>query len=86
MAEEMPSSAGESLLLERKWYLANRSALLGTHGGRYIVVYNQQVFGGYDTFVEAYEAGATKYGAVPFLLQHVVDPEPVAHVSGFVVN
>ena len=68
--------AEEGLLKTEKDYLiAHQEELAKKYPGRFVVIYGEQVIGGYDSYEEAVRTGQEFCGAGPFLVRNVHRPE-----------
>jgi hypothetical protein len=64
---------------ERQFFEENREDLLRKFPGKFVVVKNKQVLGGFQSIQEALGAGGREYGSVPFLVRRTDQaPENVA--------
>lgn len=59
---------------ETAYYEANLLGWMGQHTGEYIVIKNDSVLGFYHTEDDALAAGASAFGAQPFLVRKVGEP------------
>ena len=60
---------------ELRWFRENLKDLLEKHPEKWVVVYHQQVIGGYDSFQEAYRAGVVATGSEEILVKQVTEKE-----------
>lgn len=75
------SKAPTRLRVETQFYESHKVEWLRTYPDKFVVVKNNELLGFFDTFYEAYSAGATKYGTgTDFLVKRVVEREPVFEV------
>jgi len=65
MPEEM------SLQKEYEFYLKTKVELLKEHKGKFALIKDESLIGTFDTDQDAYKAGLTKFGNVPFLIVRV---------------
>jgi hypothetical protein len=64
---------------ERQFFEENREDLLRKFPGKFVVVKEHQVLGGFQSIQEALGAGGREYGRVPFLVRRTDQaPESVA--------
>ena len=61
--------------IELKTYEQNRDQLLGTAEGKYVLIYNNQIVGIYDSKMDAIATGYQQFGNVPFLVKQIVKVE-----------
>lgn len=66
---------GQVLDAELKTYEQHRDHLLGTAEGKFVLIWNDQVIGVYDSKMDAIAQGYQKFGNVPFLVKQVVKVE-----------
>jgi len=56
----------------------NKESLLREHKNKFILVFEDQVVGSYDTYERAAEEGVRLYGVdANFLVHHLVEKEPL---------
>jgi hypothetical protein len=56
----------------------NKESLLKEHKNKFILVFEEQVLGSYDTYERAAEEGVRLYGVdANFLVYHLVEKEPL---------
>lgn len=60
---------------ELKTYEKNRDQLLGTAEGKFVLIQNSQIFGIYDSKMDAIAMGYQQFGNVPFLVKQIVKVE-----------
>ena len=76
---------GQVLETELKTYEHERDRLLGACEGKFVLIYGDQVFGAYDTEMDAITLGYQKFGNVPFLVKQVLRVEtPWEFTSGLI--
>lgn len=70
---------------ELKTYDQQREALLGTAEGKFVLIHDHEVFGVFDTDLDAINSGYQQFGNVPFLVKHVLRvDEPVNFTSNLI--
>jgi hypothetical protein len=85
MLEVGGTAMGQVLETELKTYEQERDRLLDAYEGKFVLIYGDQVFGAYDTEMDAITLGYQKFGNVPFLVKQVLRVEtPLEFVSGFI--
>lgn len=60
-----------SLKKEFEYYKSHQTELVKKYDGKFIVIFNNEVVGAYDTEGEAYKKSIQKYEAGKFLIQKV---------------
>lgn len=56
----------------------NKKRLLNYYRGKFILVFDEEVVGSYDTYAKAAEEGVRSYGPkANFLVYHLVEEEPL---------
>ena len=64
------------ILAEEKAYLrANLEALSQRYPGKYLLIKNNEVYGGYETFEQGVDVGVDLFGSGPFLVRSVLHPD-----------
>jgi hypothetical protein len=67
---------------ELKTYEANLENLLGSHEGKFVLIYGDKVLGTFDSQMDAITWGYRELGNVPFLVKQVVKVDvPLSFVS-----
>ena len=59
---------------EMQYYDSHSAEWMKTHNGEYVVLKGDSVLGFYKTEDDALAAGATEYGATPYLVRKVGEP------------
>jgi hypothetical protein len=76
-----------------RWYLKHQDELVESYNGKHLVIVDKKVVGAYDKRIDAYYAGAEKYGLGYFSLQRcspgetdtvIHDPGPWFPASAYV--
>lgn len=62
--------AGEKVFLKE-----NRAALAERHPGKYLLISGDRVHGAFETYEEGVGAGVRQFGAGPFLVRSVLEPD-----------
>lgn len=72
----------EVLSKELKTYEANLESLLGSHEGKFVLIYGDKVLGTFDSQMDAITWGYRELGNVPFLVKQVLKIDvPLSFVS-----
>jgi hypothetical protein len=72
----------EVLSKELKTYEANLESLLGSHEGKFVLIYGDKVLGTFDNQMDAITWGYRELGNVPFLVKQVLKLDvPLSFVS-----
>lgn len=72
----------EVLSKELKAYEANLESLLGSHEGKFVLIYGDKVLGTFDNQMDAITWGYRELGNVPFLVKQVLKVDvPLSFVS-----
>ncbi|PIP54354.1 MAG: hypothetical protein COX07_05825 [Bacteroidetes bacterium CG23_combo_of_CG06-09_8_20_14_all_32_9] len=67
----------EKLKKNYDYIVSNKQSLLNSYRNKFILVYEQQVVGSYDTYEASAEAGVITYGiAGNFLVYKILENEP----------
>ena len=61
---------------ERIFYLQIKYELLERHQGQFALIHHEELIGTYNTELEAYKEGVSRFGAGPFLIQQLQEQEP----------
>jgi len=61
---------------EIEYFEKMKAKLLAEHEGKFVVIFNQQLQGAYDTVENAFNAGVQAYGDQQFLVRKVLPAEP----------
>jgi len=61
--------------IELKTYEQHRDELLGTAEGKFVLIYNDQIAGVFESKKDAIEQGYRQFGNVPFLVKQIVKIE-----------
>ena len=65
---------------ELNYFQDHKAELLQHHQGKFALIHHDQLIGTFDSFAEAFEAGAKQFGTEPFLVQHVAErPDEVQY-------
>ena len=65
--------ANEYLQKDEEWFEQNRQELLTVHKGKWIVIYNQESLGTFNSFKEAYNSGVEKSGSEDISVRQVTE-------------
>ena len=65
----------DPLAIEKAWLKANHSELMERYPGKYLVIKGETLYGGFETYDRAVHAGAKMFGAGPFLVRSVLEPD-----------
>ena len=65
----------DPLSMEKEFLKANHRNLAAEHPGRYLLIKGEAVHGVFETYEQGVVAGATQFGAGPFLVRLVSRPE-----------
>lgn len=60
---------------ELKTYEQHKNELLGTAGGKFVLIRGTDVIGVYDSKMDAIAQGYKQFGNVPFLVKQIVEVE-----------
>ena len=72
----------EVLSVELETYEAERSSLLGSHEGKFVLIHREKVLGTFDSQMDAISWGYRELGNVPFLVKQVLKVDvPLSFVS-----
>ena len=72
----------EVLSKELETYEANLESLLGSHEGKFVLIYGEKVLGTFDSQMDAITRGYRELGNVPFLVKQVLKVDvPLSFVS-----
>lgn len=72
----------EVLSKELKTYEVNLGSLLGSHEGKFVLIYGEKVLGTFDSQMDAITRGYRELGNVPFLVKQVLKVDvPLSFVS-----
>ena len=64
-----------TLETELKTYEQHKNELLGTAGGKFVLIRGTDVIGVYDSKMDAIAQGYKQFGNVPFLVKQIVEVE-----------
>jgi hypothetical protein len=67
--------AATALDTELAYFRKHKSDLVKKYEGQFVVIKGSEVLGAFTTDVQAYEAGVTRFGNVPFLIQRICKEE-----------
>lgn len=65
----------ELLINELKTYRENFESILGSHEGKFVLIYEDKILGAFDSQMDAISWGYRELGNVPFLVKHAVKVE-----------
>lgn len=65
----------DPLATEKAWLKANHGELMKEYPGKYLVIKGETLYGGFETYDRAVRAGAKMFGAGPFLVRSVLEPD-----------
>ena len=69
------------LSAELDYYAAHKDEWVSLQSGKYVVIKDRDVLGFYQSFPDAFRAGAVRYGLeTDFLVKQIVEREPVFFV------
>lgn len=69
------------LVAELKHYALHKKEWLSGQSGKYVVIKERNVLGFFNSFQDAFRAGAVQYGLeTDFLVKQIVEREPVFFV------
>ena len=71
---------------ELDYYRNNKDEMLRHHEDRFVVIKDERFLGAFTTEQEAYEAGLTELGNVPFLIKKVTKEEEVIRFPALAVG
>ncbi len=63
------------LINEYKYYQSVKSKLMEESEGKFALIKGQELFGLFDTDMDAYQVGVSKFGNAPFLIIRVANEE-----------
>jgi hypothetical protein len=65
---------------DTRWFEEQRSHLVATYFGKFLVINDGKVLGSYDNAQAAYEAGLRSAGPNAFLVKQALPSDPVEHM------
>ena len=72
---------------ELQYFANQKTTLLETYEGQFVLVRGTELAGAYTTEQEAYEAGLARFGNEPFLIKRVVrEEDETAHFPALVLG
>jgi hypothetical protein len=84
--EENGSSEHElaALAEEMATYRDHHAQLMLEHGGQFVLIRGTELCGTFPDRSSALRDGYSRFGVVPFLVRHIVDPEPGVYLPNVV--
>ncbi len=73
-----------ALEAELKQFEEKRVEWLAHYEGKFVLIFEQEVAGFYDSAEAAYEEGVRRWGNVSFLIKQVLPSDPVEHIPALV--
>jgi hypothetical protein len=75
----------DSLTQELQTFEANFETLLGSHEGKFVLIYKDRILGTFDNQMDAINRGYEELGNVPFLVKLVTKVDiPLSFVSNLI--
>ena len=74
--------AEKTLQVELRVFEERLPEFLATHPGEHVLIHKEDVGGFFPTQKEGIDAGYQQYGNVPFLVQQVLEEQPVVEIPG----
>lgn len=65
----------DPLATEKAWPRANHGELMERYPGKYLAIEGETLYGGFETYDRAVHAGAKMFGAGPFSVRSVLEPD-----------
>ncbi len=65
----------DPLAKEKAFLQQNQAALAEQHPGKYLLIKGERVYGAFETYDQGVSAGVREFGAGPFLVRSVLQPE-----------
>ena len=65
----------DPLAKEKAFLKENQKELAAQHPGKYLLIKDAEVHGAYETFDQGVAAGVERFGAGPFLVRSVQEPQ-----------
>ena len=75
--DDLQSPLKETLKVELETFQERLPEFLETHPGEHVLIHKEDVGGFFPTQQEGIEAGYARYGNVPFLVQQILEEQPV---------
>lgn len=66
---------------ELQTYEARKAELIGKYRGKFTLIKDADVFGVFDTKLDAIRQGYERFGKVPFLVKQIVEIETPQHFT-----
>lgn len=60
-----------ALDVELRYYTSRKDEFVRAYSGQFVVIKGEEFLGAFTTQAQAYEAGLSKWGNVPFLIKQV---------------
>lgn len=65
----------DPLAKEKAFLKQNQATLAEQHPGKYLLITGEQVHGAFETYEQGVSAGVQQFGAGPFLVRSVLEPD-----------
>ncbi len=65
----------DPLATEKAFLKQNQAMLAERHPGRYLLIEGERVHGAFETYEQGVSAGVRQFGAGPFLVRSVLEPD-----------
>ena len=65
----------DPLATEKAFLKQNQATLAERHPGRYLLIKGDRVYGAFETYEQGVSAGVRQFGAGPFLVRSVLEPD-----------